>query len=131
MEGPAVIAIIERDDDAAVGKIQTVDADQRCKNRIAAFGDVLRADFVRVAAVFRKVDQDWVQRFAVVTELRAASLAQAFADLCITRPAHRVDEIAEKLLAFGDALFRHHGFGIFYRRACTGPYTNNKNTKTH
>ena len=107
-----MIAVIERDDDAAVGKIQTVDADQRRKNGIAAFGDVLRADFVRVAAVFRKVDQDWMQRFAVVTELRAAALAQAFADFRITRSAQRIDEIAENLLARGDALLRHHGVGI-------------------
>jgi len=62
-----VIAVIERGLTIARRglKIQTVDGRSKTQeNRIAAFGDVLRADFVRVSGGYsEKVNQDWMQRF--------------------------------------------------------------------
>src|SRR5260370_11277460 len=46
-----------------------------------------------------------------MAELRAPHLALAFPDFRITRPAQRVDQIAQNLFAFGRALFRHHRIG--------------------
>src|SRR5260370_18386780 len=102
-----MIAVIERDDDAAVCKIQTIEADQRGQDRIAAFADVLRAVFVRVAAVVGKIDIS--DGLAIVTKQHPASLAYAFANFRIALAAWRIDLIGKNLISFRNALVRHTG----------------------
>jgi hypothetical protein len=51
----------------------------------------------------------------------------AFADFRVTRPTQRVDETSENLLAFGDALLRHHGVGILRGSARSGNRASKEN----
>src|SRR5260370_22375338 len=97
-----MIAVIERDDDAAVCKIQTIEADQRGQDRIAAFADVLRAVFVRVAAVVGKLDI--TEGLCILTKKHAASPAYPLPDFRITRAAQRLDPAGKNLLAFCNPL---------------------------
>src|SRR6266853_1827538 len=110
VESPALIAVIQRDDHAAVGEIQAVDADQIGEDVVMALADVFGANFVRKAAELGK--PDIADHVATVAEKHAASLALAFADFRVARPTQRVDEIAEDLFGLGDALLRHQSIGI-------------------
>src|ERR1700687_2138634 len=125
IESPAVVTVVESDDDAAASKIQSVEADQRSEDRIAAFADVFRAVFVRIATVMSKLDI--ARRLAIVAKKYAAAPGLAFSDFRITRPAQRVDQIGKNLLALGDALLRHHGIGILGGSAWGRPRASKEN----
>ena len=56
IEGPAVVSVIQRYDDAAMSPVETVDAYQERKNRIAALADIFDAVFVREAPVIVEID---------------------------------------------------------------------------
>jgi len=64
--------------------------------------DVLPCGLIRVAAVLRKSRGKTGAQRSPLGELRAAAVALAFTDFRITRPAQRIDELAENLLALGD-----------------------------
>src|SRR5216684_993583 len=85
IERPSTIAVIERNDNTAVGPIQTVDTDQKREDRVPPLADILRAVLIRVAAVVRKLDV--ADGLAIVAKKHAASLAQAFMDFRVTRPS--------------------------------------------
>src|SRR6266481_4304122 len=119
IERPSAIAVIERNDNTAVGPIQTVDTDQKREDRVPPLADILRPVLIRVAAVVGKLNV--ADGLAIVTKKHAASLAQAFMDLRITRAAQAVDQIGEKLLALGLALLGHHGIGPLRPTARSGP----------
>src|SRR6202158_6104849 len=125
IKSPAVVTVVESDDDAAASKIQSVEANQRSEDRIAALADVFRAVFVRIATVMSKLDV--AGRLAIVAKKHAAALALALADFRITRPAQRVDQIGKNLLALGDALLRHHGIGILGGNTWGGPRASKEN----
>src|SRR3989442_1750948 len=115
VESPAMIAVIQRDDDATVREIQTVDADQIGEDVVVALAEVFRANFVGKAAELGK--PDIADNIATVAKKHAASLALAFADFRVARPTQRVDQFAENLLALGHVLLRHQGVGILRRSA--------------
>ncbi len=112
VQRPAVIAVIQRDDDAAMRPVQPFHADHGIYDalQIVALGRVLQALFVRVAPRFREthVPDD----FSVVAELRARAVALAFDGFRVASATERIDKIAENLFGLCGALLRHHGVRI-------------------
>src|SRR5260370_24477410 len=84
IERPSTIAVIERNDNTAVGPIQTVDTDQKREDRVPPLADILRPVLIPVAAVVGKLNvADGVAR---VVKKHAAALAYAFAPLPVNPP---------------------------------------------
>ena len=110
-----MIAVVHRDDDASASEVQSVDADESRKKRVAALADVFRAVFVRVAPII--VEVDVAGKLAIVAKQRPAALAQALMDFRIARAAQPIDELAENLLALRYTLLRHHRIGVLSRGA--------------
>src|SRR2546425_8652133 len=84
IESPAMIAIIQCDDHAAVREIQTVDADQIGEDVVVALAEVFRANLVGKAAELGK--PDIADHIATVTTKHAACLALACAGCPGPRP---------------------------------------------
>jgi len=120
-----VVTVVESDDDAAASKIQSVEADQRSEDRIAAFADVFRAIFVRIATVMSKLDV--AGRLAIVGQKARGGPGTGFRGLPYNPARQRVDQISKNLLALGDALLRHHGIGILGGNARGGPRASKEN----
>ena len=110
-----MVAVIERDDNAAMRPVQTVDADQIRKNGVTALADIFHAILFGITAVVDKSDVP--DRLAIVAEKDAAPLALAFADFGVAWPAQRIDQVGEDLVTLGDALLRHQGIGSLRRWA--------------
>src|SRR5260370_41745696 len=96
IERPSTIAVIERNDNTAVGPIQTVDTDQKREDRVPPLADILRPVLIRVAAVGRKLAV--ADGLALVCKKHAAALAPAFLGFRGTPPPTAVVQIGEKLL---------------------------------
>src|SRR5260370_6988436 len=88
-----MVAVIQRDDHAAMREIQAVDADQIGEDVVMALAEVFRANFVRKAAELGKPDV--ADHITAVTKKHTASLALACAHFRVARPAQAVDWISE------------------------------------
>ena len=75
VERPAAIAVVKGDDNSAMGKIQTIQADEGQEYGVAPMAEVLNAGFIRI--VTEIVEADVAGKVATVAEKRAAEIGRA------------------------------------------------------